>query len=163
MSILSATKINKSFGITPVLQDVTFHINPSDRIGIVGANGAGKSTLMKILAGRLPADSGQLRIAKDTTLGYLQQRDHFRPDRTVEEEMLEIFQWQRQTERELTDLSDRISALSAEGKPVDEELANYDALSLEFKNRRGYEYRSQVRGILSSLAFSEEYLTKKIA
>ncbi|MDD3290040.1 MAG: ATP-binding cassette domain-containing protein, partial [Eubacteriales bacterium] len=80
MSILSATKINKSFGITPVLQDVTFHINPSDRIGIVGANGAGKSTLMKILAGRLPADSGQLRIAKDTTLGYLQQRDHFRPD-----------------------------------------------------------------------------------
>jgi ATP-binding cassette subfamily F protein 3 len=163
MSILSATKINKSFGITPVLQDVTFHINPSDRIGIVGANGAGKSTLMKILAGRLPADSGQLRIAKDTTLGYLQQRDHFRPDRTVEEEMLEIFQWQRQTERELTDLSDRISALSAEGKPVDEALANYDALSLEFKNRRGYEYRSQVRGILSSLAFSEEYLTKKIA
>lgn len=163
MSIVSAAKINKSFGIIPVLEDVSFNINPSDRIGIVGANGAGKSTLMKILAGRLSADSGQLNIAREVTLGYLQQRDHFCPDRTVEEEMLEIFRWQRRTERELTELSDRISILSAEGKPVEEALSRYDRLSVAFKNRRGYEYRSQIRGILSSLAFSEEYLTKKIA
>ncbi|MDD3537734.1 MAG: ATP-binding cassette domain-containing protein, partial [Eubacteriales bacterium] len=86
MSIVSAAKINKSFGIIPVLEDVSFNINPSDRIGIVGANGAGKSTLMKILAGRLSADSGQLNIAREVTLGYLQQRDHFCPDLTVEEE-----------------------------------------------------------------------------
>ncbi len=160
---MSAAKINKSYGITPVLQDVTFHINQGDRVGIVGANGAGKSTLMKILAGCLAPDSGGLNVARDVTLGYLQQRDHFRPDRTVEEEMLEIFQWQRQAERELAELTDRISILSGKGLPAETELARYDALSLEFKNNRGYEYRSQIRGILNSLAFSEEYLTKKIA
>jgi ATP-binding cassette subfamily F protein 3 len=163
MSIVSATKLNKSFGITPVLQDVSFHINASDRIGIVGANGAGKSTLMKILAGQLSCDSGQLSVDRNVTPGYLQQRDHFRPDRTVEEEMLEIFRWQRQAEKELTELSDRISAHSAAGRPVEEELVRYDDLSSEFARRKGFEYRSQIRGILSSLAFSEDYMTKKIA
>lgn len=160
---MSAAKINKSYGITPVLQDVTFHINQGDRVGIVGANGAGKSTLMKILAGWLAPDSGGLNTARDVTIGYLQQRDHFRPDRTVEEEMLEIFQWQRQTESELAELTDRISMLSGKGLSAEAELARYDALSLEFRNNRGYEYRSQIRGILNSLAFSEEYLAKKIA
>lgn len=163
MSMISATKIHKAFGVTPVLQEVSFHINASDRIGIVGANGAGKSTLMKILAGQLSPDAGQLGIARDISLGYLQQRDHFRPDRTVEEEMLEIFRWQRQTEKELTELSERISLRSGAGQPVEEDLARYDALSSEFARRKGFEYRSQIRGILSSLAFSEDYMSKKIA
>ena len=63
MSIIHATKINKSFGITPVLTDVSFTINKDDRIGIVGANGAGKSTLMKTLYGLIPFDSGTVRLA----------------------------------------------------------------------------------------------------
>ncbi|MBP5750597.1 MAG: ATP-binding cassette domain-containing protein, partial [Firmicutes bacterium] len=44
MSIITGSKLNKSFGIETVLEDVTFHVNAGDRIGIVGANGAGKST-----------------------------------------------------------------------------------------------------------------------
>lgn len=44
MSVITASKLNKSFGIETVLEDVTFHVNAGDRIGIVGANGAGKST-----------------------------------------------------------------------------------------------------------------------
>jgi len=93
MSIISATKLNKSFGVISVLQDVSFHINNNNHIGIVGANGAGKSTLIKILVNELPSDSGNLYISPEITMGYLKQRDHFPGNRTVEEEMLAIFSW----------------------------------------------------------------------
>ena len=75
MSIITASKLNKSFGIETVLTDVTFHVNAGDRIGIVGANGAGKSTLMRILAGELSADDGELYFEKGASIGYLKQRE----------------------------------------------------------------------------------------
>ncbi|NCB42834.1 MAG: ABC transporter ATP-binding protein [Clostridia bacterium] len=163
MTVISATKINKSFGITPVLTDVSFTINKDDRIGIVGANGAGKSTLIKVLLGELSANDGNVVIASDITTGYLKQRDHFPGNRTVEEEMLAIFSWQQKTEKEITNLSDQIAALSSKGEAFEQYLEKYDELIVEFSNRRGYSYRSEIRGILNSLAFSEDYLSKKVS
>ena len=87
MSIITASKLNKSFGIETVLTDVTFHVNAGDRIGIVGANGAGKSTLMRILAGELNADDGELYFEKGASIGYLKQRDHFPDGGTVAQEV----------------------------------------------------------------------------
>ena len=69
MSILSAQELNKSYGIEPVLTDVSFTVNKGDRIGVVGANGAGKSTLFKIIVGEESYDSGDLSIAR-TTLAW---------------------------------------------------------------------------------------------
>ena len=87
MSIITASKLSKSYGIEPVLIDASFHINEGDKIGIVGANGAGKSTLMKILAGELEPDSGELHIDKSAAMSYLKQRDHFNTAGTVIDEI----------------------------------------------------------------------------
>lgn len=87
MSILTASKINKSYGVEQVLEDVSFTVNEGERIGIVGVNGAGKSTLFRIIAGEIPADSGELFFARDKSLGYLKQRDHFPDGGTVMQEM----------------------------------------------------------------------------
>lgn len=163
MNIISATNIHKSFGITPVLTDVSFSINKNDRVGIVGANGAGKSTLIKILLGEMSLDKGHVAIAADVTTGYLQQRDHFPGERSVEEEMLAIFSWQQQAEKEITNLSDTISALSSKGEAYEKYLTRYDELIVEFSDKRGYTYRSEIRGILSSLAFSEDTLSQKVS
>ncbi len=127
--MISASKLNKSYGITPALTDVSFNVNASDRIGIVGANGAGKSTLIKILAGELEYDSGELFIDGKSSLGYLKQRDHFPAGGTVLEEMQK--------------------AVSEEKKQA-------------FEEKNGYSYASGIRGILKSLAFSEEYLDKPV-
>jgi len=162
MDIIRANQISVSYGVHPVLSDVSFRVESQDRIGIIGANGAGKTTLIKMLAGELSPDNGSLHIASDLSIGYLKQREHFCPDSTIEEEMLSIFEWQLQTEKQLPILAEHIAALSGQGCEVAEELAAYDALSLEFKDRKGFEFRSQIRGVLASLAFSEEDISKKI-
>ena len=87
VSIITVSKLNKSYGIEPVLTDVSFHVNEGDKIGIVGANGAGKSTLIRILAGELEADSGDVFMDKKIALSYLKQRDHFNTDGTVIDEI----------------------------------------------------------------------------
>ena len=91
MIILSANNITKSFGIDIVLENVSFHINQGDKIGIVGANGAGKTTLLNILSGTLPFDSGDFFVSANTKIGYLRQSDVFESENTVYEEMLSIF------------------------------------------------------------------------
>lgn len=67
---------------TPLLNNVDFKLNSSDRIGLIGPNGAGKSTFIKLLAGALPTQKGERSTAKDTRIGYFAQHqlDHLRPE-----------------------------------------------------------------------------------
>ena len=58
--IVQLNGVSKSFGSQDVLRDVSFQINPSEKIGLIGANGAGKTTLLKILSGIYEPDSGAL-------------------------------------------------------------------------------------------------------
>ena len=88
MSLITVSKLNKFYGITPILEGVSFHVNKGDKIGIVGANGAGKSTLMKLIAGELEADEGSIFIDKSISLGYLKQSDQFEIAGTVLESIL---------------------------------------------------------------------------
>lgn len=163
MIILSATNITKTYGVDPVLTDVSFHINQGDRIGIVGANGAGKTTLLNILSGRLSYDSGDFFVSANTNIGYLRQSDNFESEKTVYEEMLAIFDRVIEMEQELLNLSHQISEESSRGEDVTKLLHQYDDLQEEFKNRNGYGYKSEIKGILNSMAFPEEFFDKKIS
>ena len=163
MIILSANNITKVYGIDPVLTDASFHINQGDRIGIVGANGAGKTTLLNILSGRLACDSGDFFVSANTKIGYLRQSDNFESERTVYEEMLAIFTEVIEMEKELEKLSHEISEASGKGCDVTKLLHQYDDMTESFKNRNGYGYKSEIHGILNSMAFPEEYFDKKIS
>ena len=73
-TILTMDKICKEFGQRQLLDQVSFHVNEGDRLGIVGDNGAGKTTLVKILMGQMEADTGQVMWhVKGMQVGYLQQ------------------------------------------------------------------------------------------
>ena len=163
MILLSASGITKAYGIEPVLTDVSFYINKGDRIGLIGNNGAGKTTLMSILTKELSADSGDLFLSADTTIGYLRQKDHFASEKTVHEEMLSIFSDLIEMEHTLSEMSAEISHRSAKGENVEALLHRYDDLSTEFRNRNGYGFRSEIRGILNSMAFPEDTLHKPVA
>lgn len=73
--LLGAEKISLEYPTKVVFDSVTIGIGEGDRIGIVGRNGDGKSTLMKIVAGRIEPDSGQVTVRGGTTIGMLDQAD----------------------------------------------------------------------------------------
>jgi ATP-binding cassette subfamily F protein 3 len=163
MLILSATGIKKSYGVNTILSNVSFHINKGQRIGIIGDNGAGKTTLLSILAGELSCDQGNIFLASNISLGYLRQQDNFQSHLTIYDQMLLIFSDLLDMEREMTALSEEIASLTAEGKNALPLLQKYDELSSIYKNRNGYGYESEIRGILYSMGFPESTFGKSIS
>jgi ATP-binding cassette subfamily F protein uup len=75
--IINAQQISKTYGISPLFQNISFTVTEGDRIGLIGPNGAGKSTLLQILAGRVTPDSGDVAVRKRTRLSYVAQYSEF--------------------------------------------------------------------------------------
>ena len=159
MIVLSAKDIGKTYGTDIILEKVSFHINAGDRIGIVGPNGAGKTTLLNILSGELPCDSGTYFLSQDMTVGYLKQKNNFDSESTVMEEVKKIFQPILDMEQEMNRLSLEIGELGAEAGCL---MNKYAQMQDDFRNRGGYTYKSEILGILNSMAFGEEFYDKKI-
>lgn len=160
MIILSAKDITKAYGIDTILSQVSFHVNEGDRVGLVGANGAGKTTLLKILAGEILCDSGDFFVSKNKGLGFLKQNSGFQHDKNVIEVVEDTFKDIIKMEAELQDLSETIGAHVGDTSSL---LKRYEALQHEFEEKGGYKYKSEIKGVLSSMAFSEEMYDKRIS
>ncbi|MBS1777502.1 MAG: ABC-F family ATP-binding cassette domain-containing protein [Bacteroidetes bacterium] len=83
MHYVSAEKISKNYGVKPLFDDISFHINEGDKIALVAKNGSGKSTLLKILSGAETPDSGKVWIHKEVTVALFEQEPKFNEAHTV--------------------------------------------------------------------------------
>ena len=163
MIVLSATDIKKEYGTDIILNYVSFHINDGDKVGLIGANGAGKTTLMKILAGEMPYEGGNFFVSSELTVGYLRQNDDFKSDKTVIKEVYSIFAPLEKAEEDMHTLSDEIAERAANGEDVTKLLMRYDSMHMKFEQDGGYSYKSEINGILTSMAFTEDFYDKKIS
>lgn len=159
MIVVSAKELTKAYGTDVILDKVSFHINGGDRVGIIGVNGAGKTTLLKMLTGEMICESGEFFIAADTRIGYLKQDGGFDSENTVIEEVEKIFDHFPKMEQEMEELLSRIEENVDDNKL----LERYDDLQEKYKARGGYTYKSEITGILSSMAFREDSYSKKIS
>lgn len=159
--ILSCQNISKSFGTDEILKNVSFHIEANEKAAIVGINGAGKSTLLKIIMQEETADSGEVVLAKDATIGYLAQYQDISGHSTIYEEVL-------RAKNDIIEMEERLRAMESEmnrlsGDELETLLDSYHRLSHEFERLGGYTYRSEVTGILKGLGFTEEEFSKKMS
>ena len=83
--MLTAHHISKTYGVQPILEDISFSISNVERVGLIGPNGSGKTTLMRILAGLEQADSGTIVSTRpNLRVGYLAQGMDFDPEQTIQ-------------------------------------------------------------------------------
>ncbi len=83
MHYVSAENLSKSYGITPLFSNISFHLQEGDKIALIARNGSGKSTLLKILAGKETADAGQCRVHKDVDIALFEQEPGFDESKSI--------------------------------------------------------------------------------
>ncbi len=87
-SVLTLENVCKNFDNKTLLNDISLKVYKGERIGIIGKNGCGKSTLLKLIANKLPLDSGNIKIAQNAVMGYFDQNvDDLYPDNTILQEI----------------------------------------------------------------------------
>ena len=158
MIVLSCNNLNKSFGIDTVLENISFTVNEGDKVGIIGVNGTGKTTLFKVLSGIYGYDSGDIYLGKGVEIGYLEQDTNFQSDKTIYEEVLEVFSDLMEMEKYIRNLEIKISEESSnpQSKELDKLMNEYSHKLELFSELNGYGYKSEVKGILKGLGFSDE-------
>ena len=158
--ILACQNINKAFGTNVILKDASFHIEEKEKAAIVGINGAGKSTLLKIIMKQIPADSGEVILAKDRTIGYLAQHEAVSSGNSIYEELLEVKQDIFELERHIRTLE--LQMKSQSGGELEQTLELYNRLNTEFEQKNGYACKSEIVGVLKGLGFTEDEFSKQV-
>src|SRR5690606_23762992 len=121
--------LSKSFGSEEFFSNIKMEIKDQDRVAIVGRNGTGKSTLLKIIAGELSYDEGEIIKPKDLTIGYLAQHMELESGKTIWDEMIEVFQPLLEMEKRLRILEQKMEqATSMSPQSYEKLLKEYDEL-----------------------------------
>lgn len=143
-----------------IIKNASFHIEEREKAAIVGINGAGKTTLLRIIMGEYQADSGEVIIAKDRTIGYLAQHQKLSGDNTIYDELLSV-------KKDIIELEQKIRRLelemhSKEGVELETVMEAYSKSTHQFELQNGYAYKSEVVGVLKGLGFDESDFEKKM-
>ena len=113
------------FASRPVLDDISFLINRKERIALVGKNGAGKTTLLRLIAGEYQPTGGRISRETDMTIGYLPQVMLFQDNRTLREEVMTVYESQKEHTDEarfIAEMDRTIIGLGFERKDFDKKL-----------------------------------------
>lgn len=152
--MISVNNLTIEFGARPLFTDVSFVINPKDRVALVGKNGAGKSTLLKILAGEQQPTAGIVALQKGSTLGYLPQVMVLSDEHTVLEEaekaFADISQLQERIAQENQELAERTDYESEDYLKLVEAFAHDNE---RFTMMGGLNYHAELERTLQGLGF----------
>jgi ATP-binding cassette, subfamily F, member 3 len=144
------------FGARVIVEDATWHIQPGERIGLIGYNGTGKSTLLKLLVGEYSPSSGTVERSRTTTIGYLHQDLlSFDTNDSILQVALGAFEKILQLEKEIEELGKELE------KTGDEKtLHDYSDKLHELETLGGYNIHHRTEEVLQGLGFSNTDLLR---
>ena len=155
--LIGLQNVTFEFGARAIVTDASWHIQPGERIGLIGYNGTGKSTLLKLLVGQYTPSKGTVEKGKDTTIGYLHQDLlSFDTSETITEVALGAFERVRALEKEIEALG-----IALEANPEDNDiLIKYTDALHELDVLDGYNIEHKAGEVLHGLGFTNKDLTR---
>lgn len=146
MALLNLSNAYLGFGDFPLLDHTELHIEPNERVCLVGRNGAGKSTLMKVLAGEVQLDDGKLIFEKDIIVTRLEQD----PPRHIQET---VFEYVAEGIAHLSDLLKQYHHISQQmlTNYSDELLAKLSQVQAQLEHNNGWQFENRIQDTLKLL------------
>ena len=150
------------FGARKILEDVTWHIQPNEHIGLIGYNGTGKSTLLKLLAGEYSPSAGTVERSRNISIGYLHQDLlSFDTGDSILKVAMGAFDKVLNLEKELEQLAYEMEAEEKAGKAQSESLLlTYTDKLHEMDLLDGYNIHHKTEEVLQGLGFSNADLQR---
>jgi ATP-binding cassette, subfamily F, member 3 len=162
--MISINNLSIAYNGIPLLDSISFTVNPKDKIGLTGKNGAGKSTLLKIIAGLQEYDSGIVSMPKDTTTGYLPQQMKYPEGKSVIDETLTVFSEILGLRDEIEMLHQRIASFK---EYTDKEyllmVHKMTELEDQFTHSGGNTLRAEAEKTLKGLGFTGEDFDRDVS
>ncbi|WP_029033182.1 ABC-F family ATP-binding cassette domain-containing protein [Salinimicrobium terrae] len=159
--MLNIHNLSISFGGEYLFEEITFRLGAGDRVGLIGKNGAGKSTMLKILAGEMEPDSGQIASDKDLKIGFLKQDIDFVEGRTVLQESYQAFEEIKRLEKQLEDINHQLAERTDyESEKYHQLMVDLNDVQHQYEIHGGYNYQGETERILQGLGFKREDFNK---
>ena len=153
MPLLRIDGLGISYGATDVLRDLSFQVEPRQRVGIVGANGSGKSSVLKAISGELQPTRGSIVLAARARAAYLAQELEAGPHESVYEDALHSRPDIIQLRARLEELQTSMAAPA--GKEMGALLDEYGDVQHEYERLDGYAYDNRVTEVLHGVGLTE--------
>src|SRR5438128_11645788 len=153
MPLLRVDRLAVLYGATEVLRDLSFQVEPRQRLGIVGANGSGKSSLLKAISGEIIPTAGSLTLAPRARTAYLAQEIEASPHESVYEDALH-------SRPDIMGLRERLAGLEtamagAGGAELGALVEEYGDVQHEYERLDGYAYDNRVAEVLHGVGLTE--------
>ncbi|MFI5025849.1 MAG: ribosomal protection-like ABC-F family protein, partial [Solirubrobacterales bacterium] len=159
MAIATATTIDLYAGGELLFADVSFKLEPRERMTLSGRNGVGKSTLLRVLAGERPPDAGTVTLQKGARVALHDQRPPRDSEATLGAYVLTGRAEMLEAEVELARLEGEMAA----GEPDEETMRAYSAVQGRFEAGGGYRWRDDVLAVLGGLGFGPDDAGRPLA
>lgn len=130
---IKADKIHKAYGTLTILEDISFSLERGQKAGLIGYNGTGKTTLLKILAGLVEPDSGEVTVRKGVVIGYMPQDTSIVSDETIR------------------DYVRRVSGMAK----LEEQMEKSSEAMAEYERRDGYTFYHRLDVMLAGFGLAD--------
>src|SRR5688572_22108871 len=148
------TNVTFEFGARVLVEDATWHIQPGERIGLIGYNGTGKSTLLKLLVGEYTPSAGTVERSRNTTIGYLHQDLlSFDTNDSILQVALGAFEKVLQLEKEIEVLGKELEAAAGKKEEEEQLVHVYTDKLHELELAGGYNMHHKTEEVLQGLGF----------